>query len=115
MQLNETEQMAYDFNNIIMEKLGNRVDDFVIDDVSNDPNYRTFVVEFDAYNYFRVLIRYERGFFGCCLKYGEHVYIDLTNSQKWYDNIDMDKFLEELQQELELRIPDKYLEAHGWK
>lgn len=115
MQLNETEKMANDLIDIILEKMGKRAKGFVMDDISNDPLCRTFSIDFNAYNYFRVIIRYERGRIGCSLKYGEHVYIGLPNSQKWYDNIDMDKFLEELQQELELRIPDKYLEAHGWK
>jgi len=115
MQLNETEKMANDLIDVILEKLGKRVKGFIIDDVSNDPNYRTFSIEFDAYNYFPLFLRYERGRIGCSIKYGENVYIGLPNSQKWYDNIDIDKFLNELQQELELRIPDKYLEAHGWK
>ena len=34
---------------------------------------------------------------------------------KWWDETDFDKFFKELQSEIELRIPDKYLEAKGWK
>ena len=30
------------------------------------------------------------------------------------DEADFDVFFMELQKELELRIPDKYLQAHGW-
>lgn len=36
------------------------------------------------------------------------------NSQKWDDEPDVNIFLKELQQ-LELRIPDKFLEYNGWK
>ncbi|MFL0251967.1 hypothetical protein ACJDT4_16225 [Clostridium neuense] len=39
----------------------------------------------------------------------------LKNSQKWYEKADFDIFCKELQQQLELRIPDKFLEAYGWK
>lgn len=41
--------------------------------------------------------------------------INLDNSQKLYDKADMNIFLKELQQQLELRIPDKFLEYNGWK
>ena len=40
--------------------------------------------------------------------------VALNNSQEWWDEANFDDFFEELQKELELRIPDKYLQAHGW-
>lgn len=44
MQLNETHRMAIDFNNKLRNMLGNRVEDCVILNVFDDPNYRTFNV-----------------------------------------------------------------------
>ena len=114
MQLNETEKMANDFVDILDERIKDCVDCYTFDDISDDPNYRTFSINFFAYEYFYVSIYYERGSISCNIKEGEH-YIHLKNSQEWYPDLDIDQFVKELRQELELRIPDKYLEAHGWK
>lgn len=43
----------------------------------------------------------------------ERAFISLENSQKWWEEADISVFLEELQQEIELRIPEKFLEAKG--
>ena len=113
MAFNRTEQMANDFCDMARRRLGNRVKDFQILDVIDDPNYRSFSVIFEAYNYYIVRMNYDRGSFGCCIstdKYG----ISLPNSQQWYDKADFNVFFRELQQQLELRIPDKFLRAHGW-
>lgn len=40
--------------------------------------------------------------------------IELENSQKMVDEADFNILFAELQKELELRIPDKYLKANGW-
>ena len=45
--------------------------------------------------------------------FGEKL-IALNNSQEWWDEADFDVFFMELQKELELRIPDKYLQTRGW-
>ena len=41
--------------------------------------------------------------------------VSLENSQKWFDEADMNIFLKELEQQLKLRIPDKFLDFYGWK
>ena len=114
MQLNETERMALDFNKKIRERFGNKVEEFVILDVIDDPNWRSFGVEFFAYRYFLIRLNYDRGRFGCCISIGKYG-ISLENSQKWWDTADFDIFFDDLERELELRIPDKFLEAKGWK
>lgn len=38
----------------------------------------------------------------------------LKLSQELWDFSKFDLFLDELQEELELRIPDKFLKKHGW-
>lgn len=113
LELNETEKMASDFIDAIDKRMGEQVDNFVLDDVSDDPRYRTFTIRLLAYNYFHVYIRFDRGSILCALKDSDS-YILLPNSQENYSKMDIDKFVEELRREIELRIPDKYLKAHGY-
>ena len=112
-QLNDTDQMAIRFNKIAREKMGDKVDKFRIFNVNDDVNHRAFSIDFEAYNYFAIRLNYDQGGFGCNIISGERM-IALNNSQKWWDKADFDIFFVELQKELELRIPAKYLRAHGW-
>ena len=113
MQVNDTEKMALQFNKIAGEKLEGKVDQFCILDIHDAVNNRAFSIEFIAYDYFPIRLDYDKGRFGCCIMYGDTA-IGLNNSQKWWDEADFDIFFDELKEELELRIPDKYLKAHGW-
>ena len=61
-----------------------------------------------------IQLNYEKGSFGCCIVTGE-MGVGLDNSQQWWDKADFDIFFKELKEEIELRIPDKYLIAKGWK
>lgn len=91
------------------EKLGS----FSVYNLKDEP-YKTFNITFDAYNYFIITFSYNRGSIGCSISQGKYG-LNLETSQKWYDQVDMDIFLKELEQQIELRIPDKFLEFHGWK
>lgn len=113
MELNDTQKMAIQFNKMTREKLEGRVEGFCILDVFDDENNRAFSVEFVAYDYFQIKLNYDKGRFGCCIVYGEKT-IELKNSQKWWDEADFDVFFRELKEELELRIPDKFLKTRGW-
>ena len=112
-KLNDTHQMAIRFSTIAREKMGDKVDKFCIFNVNDDVNHRAFSIDFEAYNYFVIRLNYDQGRFGCNIISGERM-IALNNSQGWWDEADFDAFLIELQKELELRIPAKYLQAHGW-
>ena len=111
---NKTTQMASDFCDMIMERFGNRVNDISIFKVIDDNNHREFRISFVAYEYYPVGLNYERGSFGCFLDFGR-TGVSLNSSQKWWDTADFDIFFDDLERELELRIPDKFLEAKGWK
>ena len=112
-KLNDTHLMAIRFSTIAREKMGDKVDNFCIFNVNDDVNHREFSIDFEAYNYFAIRLNYDQGRFGCNIISGERM-IALNNSQGWWDEADFDAFLIELQKELELRIPAKYLQAHGW-
>ena len=112
-KLNDTHQMAIRFSTIAREKMGDKVDNFCIFNVYDDVNHRAFSIDFEAYNYFAIRLNYDQGGFGCNIISGERM-IALNNSQEWWDEANFDIFFMELQKELELRIPDEYLRAHGW-
>ena len=112
-KLNDTHQMAIRFSTIAREKMGDKVDNFCIFNVNDDVNHREFSIDFEAYNYFVIRLNYDQGRFGCNIISGERM-IGLNNSQEWWDKANFDIFFMELQKELELRIPDEYLRAHGW-
>jgi len=90
-----------------------KIEDFVVIEKTDQP-YTMFSMRFNMYQNFNVILNYDRGAFGCAIINGDFG-IDLENSQQWYDKADMDIFCKELEQQLELRIPDKFLEYHGWK
>ena len=112
-KLNDTHQMAIRFSTSAREKMGDKVDKFCIFNVNDDVNHREFSINFEAYNYFAIRLNYDQGRFGCNIISGERM-IALNNSQEWWDEANFDIFFMELQKELELRIPDEYLRAHGW-
>lgn len=40
--------------------------------------------------------------------------ISVMNTHNCYSNTDMEAYIQRIVEELELRIPDKYLQTHGW-
>lgn len=115
MQLNDTHKMAINVSDYLEKNLAGKIGSCDIFNVVDDRNYRAFSIRFKAYDYFMILFNYDRGVIGCSIQYGEKTFIGLENSQKWYEKTDFDVFCKELQEQLELRIPDKFLEANGWK
>ena len=98
---------------LLISYFGEKVTNFVIDRLSDDP-YMEFSIRFEAYKYFNLIFNYDRGHFGCAISHGGYG-ISLDKSQRFFDEADPDIFLKELQEQLELRIPDKFLEHYGWK
>lgn len=113
MQLNEAKKLAMNISKQIRDYFKDKVDNFSTFNVMDQPHIE-FSIEFKAYDYFTIILNYDRGRFGCAINNGSNG-IALNNSQKWYDQADMNIFFKELEQQLELRIPDKFLEYHGWK
>ena len=113
MQNKKAEQIE----DIIIEgfknKFGDKVNNIHILE-STDIPYTMISLEFEMYNYFNLRFNYDRGSFGCCIINGKYG-IGLKNSQEWFDKADLEIFFEDLKEQIELRIPDKFLEYHGWK
>ena len=89
---------------------GNRVKDFVVSN-STDVPYRMLNIEFTLYNYIliRIILEHNSVFFsdvskGICLNLLP-IAIDVC---------EVSRCLKEIDSEVRLRIPDKYLRAKGW-
>jgi len=113
LQNNSYEVIKDEIKKALKEHFKDKIGTFSIFGQTDTP-YTMFSMQFTMYKYFNVILNYDRGSFGCSIINGD-VGISLNNSQKWYDTADMNVFLQDLQQQIELRIPDKFLEYHGWK
>lgn len=113
MQLNKTVKFAITLNSRIRKKFGYKVRDFLISDVCDDIEKQSFATHFTAYNYFNLKIIFEYENVCCYIMQGDYS-MKLKLSQELWKFSKFDLFLDELQEELELRIPDKFLEKHGW-
>lgn len=113
MQNNNGKEISKFLINMLSDYFGKKISDFVVSEITDIP-YTMFRIEFLMYKYFYVVLEYDRGAFGCGILNG-NLCVPLENSQKWYDEADMNIFLKELEQQIQLRIPDKFLEFYGWK
>lgn len=79
----------------------------------NDKTDDVFKLQIKVYNTFYLTFHYNKKQISCSIDNGYHE-IKLPLSSYKYDSSTFETFLKELQQELELRIPDKFLKARGW-
>ena len=87
--------------------------DFYIKDLCENANHRSFTVEFKAYDYFWVGIGYDKGLLTPYVIEGQRIIVFQT-LVGWWEKLDINSWIEELDHEIKLRIPDKYLKAKGW-
>lgn len=113
LQNKNSETISDEIINRLGDYFQKKIDDFMISEMTDTP-YTMFGIEFVMYKYFNIVLNYDRGRFGCSIINGNR-FLPLENSQKWYDKLDMNTFLKELEEQIKLRIPDKYLEFYGWK
>ncbi|QAA35342.1 hypothetical protein C1I91_18770 [Clostridium manihotivorum] len=73
-----------------------------------------FSLKFCVYKYYIVILNYDRGHFGCSILLGADA-ISLDSNKEWDDNENLREFWADIDEQLKLRIPDKFLEANGWK
>lgn len=114
MELNEIQLMAVNISKKFRDILGNRISNTKIYDVVDVPNHHSFKIKFVAYNYFSIIFQYELDIIGCHIECGNDVCISLTSGQHCLSDTDIERYILNLKDEIELRIPDKYLKSKGW-
>ena len=115
MELNETGKFAVETSQMIQTHFGKRMDDTCIYDIIDEPNHHTFKLEFKAYDYFTIEFDYENDLCELFIVLTKEAKISLTKEPAIYSQIsDWDSYLRGVMDEIELRIPDKFLKAKGW-
>ena len=113
--LNDAQKKALEISRKIREIMGDRTVYHEIYDVVHENNHYEFKIGFVAYDYFSVVFQYEQGIVDCYIECGEQESIFLVKERGCYSDTDINDCFSEVKKEIELRIPDKYLVAKGWK
>ena len=115
MQINDMLELARETRKQIRKVFGERVDTITGYDYVNEPSHQTFKLDFEAYDYFAIEFDYENDMCEFFIVLTNEVKLSLTKEPAVYRQItDWDSYLKGIKDELELRIPDKFLKAKGW-
>ena len=115
MELNKMKKLALDFSDIVEIVFKDKIDSIVIDDINDEPSQQTFKLEFKAYDFFAIEFDYENDLCEFFIVFTKEAKISLTKEPAVYSQIsDWDEYLKGVMEEIELRIPDKFLKAKGW-
>ena len=118
MELNEINDMlelARETRKKIRKIFGERIDTIAGYDYVDEPNHQTFKLDFEAYDFFAIEFDYENDLCEFFIVLSKEVKLSLTKEPAVYSQItDWDSYLKGIKDELELRIPDKFLKAKGW-
>lgn len=96
----------------IQSFFSDKVKNFAVLDFYDNDNTEEFSVEFEAYSYFYIRINYDKGKLAFAVETSDHLVFFPFDS--FWETADFDVLFQDLQEEIELRIPDKFLKVHGW-
>jgi hypothetical protein len=91
-----------------------RASRFAVEDVVDSDGHVEFSVVFEIYNYFPVRLNYDRGSFGFSIDHGERGVSLTPMGGHWPPFSELPLVLRHLDREIRSRIPDGFLESHGW-
>ena len=114
MELNDIQMKAIEVSKKLKSTFGNRITSTKIYDLVDEANHYSFKIGFLAYNYFSVVFQYELDIIGCYIEGGNNACISLILEKHCYSDTNLDDYIAQMKNELEIRIPDKYLKAKGW-
>lgn len=114
MEFNNMQNKAIEVSGKLKTVFGNRIKDTQIYDIVDETDHHSFKIRFLVYNYFSVVFQYELDIIGCYIESGNNACISLLSEKYCYSDTNIEDYALKLKDELELRIPDKYLKAKGW-
>ena len=115
MQISDMLELARETRKQIRKVFGERVDTITGYDYVDEPYNQTFKLEFGAYDFFAIEFDYENDLCEFFIVLTEEEKLSLTKEPAVYSQItDWDSYLKGIKDEIELRIPDKFLKAKGW-
>ena len=116
MELNETGKFAVETSRMIRNVFGDRIYSLGIYDIVEEPNHRTFKLDFLVYNFAGIKFQYENDFLEIYLFLNGEEGLLLSKPNSRYSEIsDWDSYLKEIMTKIESYIPEKYLKAKGWR
>ena len=115
MQINDMLDFARETRKQIRKVFGERVDTITGYDYVDETSHQTFKLDFEAYDCFTIEFDYENDLCEFFIVLTKEAKISLTKEPAVYSQItDWNSYLKGIKDELELRIPDKFLKAKGW-
>ena len=116
MELNETGKFAVETSRMIRNVFGDRIYSLGIYDIVEEPNHRTFKLDFLIYNFAGVRFIYENDLFEIHLLLNLNKEKVISKPNSHYSEIsDWDSYLKEIMLDIESYIPEKFLKAKGWR
>ena len=116
MELNETGKFAVETSRMIRTYFEHKLDCSGIYDIVEEPNHRTFKLDFLVYNFAGIKFQYENDFLEIYLFLNGEEGLLLSKPNSRYSEIsDWDSYLKEIMTKIESYIPEKYLKAKGWR
>jgi hypothetical protein len=115
LELNNMDILSDEFFDIVKRVFKDKINGIVFDDIVDEPNHQTFKLDFKADDYFAIEFDYENDMCEFFIVLTKEAKISLTKEPAVYSQItDWDSYLKGIMDEIELRIPDKFLKAKGW-
>lgn len=114
MQQNDFKEIRMEIGRKIKQFFGNRIGSLEFYDIVEEVGHWSFKIRFIAYNYFIILFNYELDIIGFSIEVGCENKICIIDEHICYSDVDLDSYLKRVKDEIELRIPDKFLRVHGW-
>ena len=112
---NQMDILADEFFDIVKRVFKDKIDVIVFDNIVDEPNHQTFKLDFMVYDYFTIEFDYENGMCEFFIVLTKEAKISLTKEPAVYSQItDWGSYLRRVVDEIEIRIPDKFLKAKGW-
>ena len=112
MQRNKSNEIARDIIRTAKETFNEKINNITLFNLTDEP-YKMSSIKCTIYNYFVLVFNYDRGHFGCNIVCGDDA-IALPNDREWDNDCDFAAFWKNVDEQIRLRIPDKYLQAYGW-